>query len=139
MESRIFSKDTFNYFPKGCCGDASCLFVEFLCSKGINSIYVWGEDNTELTHAWLVVKNNRVAVPALQFLMKAISKMKELSQGGSRIAIIHNGSSLFTGDAGSCPSDIRKYILENDLLEAIVTLPNDIFYDTGIATYIGVL
>ena len=59
------------------------------------------------------------------FLLTAISKMKDPSQGGSRIAIIHNGSPLFTGDAGSGPSDIRKYILENDLLEAIVALPTD--------------
>ena len=73
------------------------------------------------------------------FLMTAISKMKEPEQGGSRIAIIHNGSPLFTGDAGSGPSNIRKYILENDLLEAIIALPNDIFYNTGIATYIWVL
>lgn len=70
------------------------------------------------------------------FLETAISKMKPQ---GSRIAIIHNGSPLFTGDAGSGPSNIRKYILENDLLEAIVALPNDIFYNTGIATYIWVL
>lgn len=73
------------------------------------------------------------------FLLTAISKMKDASQGGSRIAIIHNGSPLFTGDAGSGPSEIRRYILENDLLEAIVALPNDIFYNTGIATYIWVL
>lgn len=73
------------------------------------------------------------------FLLTAISKMKAPKDGGSRIAIIHNGSPLFTGDAGSGSSDIRKYILENDLLEAIVALPNDIFYNTGIATYIWVL
>jgi len=73
------------------------------------------------------------------FLLTAISKMKEPKDGGSRVAIIHNGSPLFTGDAGSGPSDIRKYILENDLLEAIIALPNDIFYNTGIATYIWVL
>lgn len=73
------------------------------------------------------------------FLLTALSKMKEPKEGGSRIAIIHNGSPLFTGDAGSGPSDIRKYILENDLLEAIIALPNDIFYNTGIATYIWVL
>lgn len=73
------------------------------------------------------------------FLMTAISKMKEPRDGGSRIAIIHNGSPLFTGDAGSGSSDIRKYILESDLLEAIIALPNDIFYNTGIATYIWVL
>lgn len=70
------------------------------------------------------------------FLETAISKMKPT---GSRVAIIHNGSPLFTGDAGSGPSEIRKYILENDLLEAIIALPNDIFYNTGIATYIWVL
>lgn len=73
------------------------------------------------------------------FLLTAISKMKEPSDGGSRIAIIHNGSPLFTGDAGSGPSEIRRYILENDLLEVIIALPNDIFYNTGIATYIWVL
>lgn len=73
------------------------------------------------------------------FLLTTIAKMKEPRQGGSRIAIIHNGSPLFTGDAGSGPSEIRKYILENDLLEAIIALPNDIFYNTGIATYIWVL
>ncbi len=73
------------------------------------------------------------------FLMTAISKMKEPKDGGSRIAIIHNGSPLFTGDAGSGSSNIRKYIIENDLLEAIIALPNDIFYNTGIATYIWVL
>ena len=70
------------------------------------------------------------------FLLTAISKMKDADKGGSRVAIIHNGSPLFTGDAGSGPSNIRKYIIENDLLEAIIALPNDIFYNTGIATYI---
>lgn len=70
------------------------------------------------------------------FLQTAIAKMKPQ---GSRIAIIHNGSPLFTGDAGSGPSEIRRYILENDLLEAIISLPNDIFYNTGIATYIWVI
>lgn len=70
------------------------------------------------------------------FLQTALAKMK--SQG-TRIAIIHNGSALFTGDAGSGTSEIRRYILEHDLLEAIVALPNDIFYNTGIATYIWLL
>lgn len=73
------------------------------------------------------------------FLSNAIAKMKPVEEGGSRVAIVHNGSPLFTGDAGSGPSDIRKYLLENDLLEAIIALPNDIFYNTGIATYIWVL
>src|SRR5699024_5323975 len=70
------------------------------------------------------------------FLQTAIHKMKPT---GSKVAIIHNGSPLFTGDAASGPSEIRRYILENDLLEAIIALPNDIFYNTGIATYIWVL
>lgn len=70
------------------------------------------------------------------FLQTAIAKMKPQ---GSRIAIVHNGSPLFTGDAGSGPSEIRKYLLENDLLEAIIALPNDLFYNTGISTYIWVI
>ena len=70
------------------------------------------------------------------FLQTAVAKMKPT---GSRVAIIHNGSPLFTGDAGSGPSEIRRYLLENDLLDAIIALPNDIFYNTGIATYIWVL
>ncbi|MBQ9406517.1 MAG: SAM-dependent DNA methyltransferase, partial [Desulfovibrio sp.] len=69
------------------------------------------------------------------FLLTAVSKLK----ANGRAAIIQNGSPLFTGDAGSGPSEIRRFILENDLLEAIVALPNDIFYNTGIATYIWVL
>lgn len=73
------------------------------------------------------------------FLLTALSKIKDPKDGGTRIAIIHNGSPLFTGDAGSGPSNIRKYIIENDLLETIIALPNDIFYNTGIATYIWVL
>lgn len=73
------------------------------------------------------------------FLQTAISKMKDINQGGSRIAIVHNASPLCTGDAGSGSSEIRRYILENDLLEAIIALPNDIFYNTGIATYIWIL
>lgn len=70
------------------------------------------------------------------FLETAVRKMKP---EGSRVAIIHNGSPLFTGDAGSGPSEIRRYLLEHDMLEAIIALPNDIFYNTGIATYIWVL
>ena len=70
------------------------------------------------------------------FLQNAISKMKP---EGSKIAIIHNGSALFTGAAGSGESEIRRFIIENDLLDCIIQLPNDIFYNTGIATYIWVL
>lgn len=77
----------------------------------------------------------------LLFLMEMVSKMKPLSQSplGSRIASVHNGSSLFTGDAGGGESNIRRYIIENDWLEAIVQLPNNLFYNTGITTYIWIL
>lgn len=74
----------------------------------------------------------------LLFLMEMASKMKPTSQNpnGSRIASVHNGSSLFTGDAGSGESNIRRYLVENDLLDAIIQLPNNLFYNTGITTYI---
>ncbi|WP_226332748.1 HsdM family class I SAM-dependent methyltransferase [Echinicola marina] len=77
----------------------------------------------------------------LLFLMEMVSKMKPLRQSplGSRIASVHNGSSLFTGDAGSGESNIRRYIIENDLLEGIIQLPNNLFYNTGITTYIWLL
>lgn len=75
----------------------------------------------------------------LMFMLHMLSKMKSPKNGGSRIASVHNGSALFTGDAGSSESGIRQYILENDLLEAIIQLPNDIFYNTGIATYVWIL
>ncbi|MDZ4796917.1 MAG: class I SAM-dependent DNA methyltransferase [Bryobacteraceae bacterium] len=75
----------------------------------------------------------------LLFLVNMLSKMKHDTALGSRIAIVHNGSSLFTGDAGQGESNIRRWIIENDWLEAIVGLPLDMFYNTGIATYIWVL
>ena len=72
----------------------------------------------------------------LLFLLHLISKMRDPEKGGSRIAIVHNGSPLFTGAAGSGESEIRRYVLENDLLEAIVALPEQLFYNTGIASYV---
>ena len=77
----------------------------------------------------------------LLFLMEMVSKMKPLHMSplGSRIASVHNGSSLFTGDAGGGESNIRRYLIENDWLDAIVQLPNNLFYNTGITTYIWVL
>ena len=81
----------------------------------------------------------RVSDGSLLFLMHLISKLRDSSAGGGRIGIILNGSPLFTGGAGSGESEIRRYILEADLLEAIVALPTDMFYNTGIATYIWVL
>src|SRR5205809_2998720 len=73
------------------------------------------------------------------FLANLVSKMKHESKLGSRIAEVHNGSSLFTGDAGQGESNIRRWIIENDWLEAIVALPLNMFYNTGIATYVWVL
>ena len=81
----------------------------------------------------------RVSDGSLLFLMHLISKMRPKEDGGGRIGIVLNGSPLFTGDAGSGESEIRRWILENDLLDAIIALPNDLFYNTGIATYIWIL
>ena len=81
----------------------------------------------------------RVSDGSLLFLMHLVSKMRPQHEGGSRIGIILNGSPLFTGGAGSGESEIRRYILENDLLEAIVALTTDMFYNTGISTYVWVL
>ncbi|CAN5704244.1 class I SAM-dependent DNA methyltransferase [soil metagenome] len=75
----------------------------------------------------------------LLFLQHMVSKMRPVHEGGGRVAVVHNGSPLFTGGAGSGPSNIRKWLLENDLLEAIIALPTSMFYNTGIATYIWVL
>jgi type I restriction enzyme M protein len=73
------------------------------------------------------------------FLLHLISKMRPAAEGGSRFGIVLNGSPLFTGGAGSGESEIRRYVLENDLLEAIVGLPTDMFYNTGIATYVWIV
>ena len=81
----------------------------------------------------------RVSDGSLLFLLHLISKMRPAEQGGSRIGIVLNGSPLFTGGAGSGESEIRRYVLENDLVEAIVALPSDMFYNTGIGTYIWIL
>ncbi|MCA0237956.1 MAG: type I restriction-modification system subunit M [Bacteroidetes bacterium] len=75
----------------------------------------------------------------LLFLMNMVSKMKHNTELGSRIATVHNGSALFTGDAGGGESEIRKYIIENDWLECIIALPKNIFYNTGIPTYIWIV
>ncbi|MDP8265670.1 MAG: class I SAM-dependent DNA methyltransferase [Candidatus Aceula meridiana] len=75
----------------------------------------------------------------LLFLVNKLSKMKNKSKLGSRIAQVHNGSSLFTGDAGGGETNIRRWIIENDWLEAIIALPENTFYNTGIATYIWLL
>ncbi|MCY4380988.1 MAG: class I SAM-dependent DNA methyltransferase, partial [Proteobacteria bacterium] len=94
----------------------------------------WGIDET-------VDATPRSSDGQLLFLMEMISKMKSVANNGrgTRIASVHNGSSLFTGDAGGGESNIRRYIIENDMLEAIIQLPNNLFYNTGITTYIWVL
>ena len=81
----------------------------------------------------------RINDGALLFLQHMLSKMQPPENGGSRIAIVFNGSPLFTGDAGSGESEIRRWIIENDWLETIVALPDQLFYNTGISTYIWVL
>ncbi len=81
----------------------------------------------------------RVSDGSLLFLLHLLSKMRPAVQGGSRVGIVLNGSPLFTGGAGSGESEIRRYVLENDLVEAIVALPTDMFYNTGISTYIWIL
>ena len=81
----------------------------------------------------------RVSDGSMLFLMHLLSKMRPAQDGGSRFGIVLNGSPLFTGSAGSGESEIRRYVLENDLVEAIVGLPTDMFYNTGIATYVWIL
>ncbi len=99
----------------------------------------------ELTDYWgnkeTVDATPRSSDGQLLFLMEMVNKMKspKVAPLGSRIASVHNGSSLFTGDAGGGESNIRRYIIENDMLDAIVQLPNNLFYNTGITTYIWLL
>ncbi|WP_300396186.1 class I SAM-dependent DNA methyltransferase [Henriciella sp.] len=96
----------------------------------------------ELTDYWgnkeTVDATPRTSDGQLLFLMEMVSKMKSATDAslGSRIASVHNGSSLFTGDAGSGESNIRRFIIENDMLDTIIQLPNNLFYNTGITTYI---
>ncbi|GHT54648.1 hypothetical protein AGMMS49982_19670 [Bacteroidia bacterium] len=81
----------------------------------------------------------RVSDGQLLFLLNNVSKMKETTELGSRIVEVHNGSSLFTGDAGGGESNARRYMIERDLVEAIIALPNNMFYNTGIGTFIWIL
>jgi type I restriction enzyme M protein len=81
----------------------------------------------------------RISDGQLLFLQHMLSRMKDPKDGGGRVAIVMNGSPLFTGDAGSGESEIRRWILENDWLEAIIALPEQLFYNTGISTYVWVL
>lgn len=104
-------------------------------------------DKKQLSDPRFVVQHDGQELPLitrssdgqLMFLANMLSKMKGRTKLGSRIAEVHNGSSLFTGDAGQGESNIRRWIIENDWLEAIIALPENMFYNTGIATYIWVL
>jgi type I restriction enzyme M protein len=118
---------------------------QILEKKGSETVIIDGRFEVVLAGA----QGEKSTVPAapavddgqLLFLMEMVSKMKRLSDSplGSRIATVHNGSALFTGNAGGGASNIRRYLIENDYLEAIIQLPNNIFYNTGITTYIWVL
>jgi len=81
----------------------------------------------------------RITDGALLFLLHMISKMEDTAKGGTRLAIVFNGSPLFTGSAGSGESNIRQWVIENDMLEAIVALPDQLFYNTGILTYLWIV
>ena len=95
-------------------------------------------DKGKIIDPRFAIGTSRINDGQLMFVQHMISKMKDTALG-SRIASVHNGSALFTGDAGQGESEIRKYLLENDLLEAIIALPNDMFYNTGIPTYIFII
>lgn len=95
--------------------------------------------NTYLEGGEVMPMIPRTSDGQLLFLLNNVSKMKKDTELGSRIAEVHNGSSLFTGDAGSGESNTRRYLIENDLVEAIISLPDNMFYNTGIGTFIWIL
>ena len=95
--------------------------------------------NTYLEDGEVMPMIPRTSDGQLLFLLNNVSKMKKDTELGSRIAEVHNGSSIFTGDAGSGESNARRYLIENDLVEAIIALPENMFYNTGIGTFIWIL
>lgn len=95
--------------------------------------------NTYLENGDLMPMIPRISDGQLLFLLNNVAKMKTDTELGSRIAEVHNGSSLFTGDAGSGESNARRYLIENDLVEAIIAVPENMFYNTGIGTFIWIL
>lgn len=106
----------------------------------------YGKSWSKIKKKVMAVSNGRfdIAQPRtsdgqLLFTLHMLSKMKSPNKGGSSIAIVHNGSPLFSGDAGGGESTIRQYIIENDLLETIVAMPTQLFYNTGIATYVWII
>lgn len=101
----LFEGDDFDNFPKRCCGDTSCLLAEFLRTQGQESIYVWGEDYTGQTHAWLVMKDERVNIPEPTYL--------ELPDD------IRNVMNSYSNDAYNVPIDVSNYT-ENDVAEGLI-------------------
>lgn len=95
--------------------------------------------NTYLENGEIMPMIPRTSDGQLLFLLNNVAKMKKDTELGSRIAEVHNGSSIFTGDAGSGESNTRRYLIENDLVEAIISLPDNMFYNTGIGTFIWIL
>ncbi len=95
--------------------------------------------NTYLENGDLMPMIPRTSDGQLLFLLNNVAKMKKDTELGSRIAEVHNGSSIFTGDAGSGESNARRYMIENDLVEAIIAVPENMFYNTGIGTFIWIL
>lgn len=95
--------------------------------------------NTYLENGDLMPMIPRTSDGQLLFLLNNVAKMKKDTELGSRIAEVHNGSSIFTGDAGSGESNARRYLIENDLVEAIIAVPENMFYNTGIGTFIWIL
>lgn len=95
--------------------------------------------NTYLESGYVMPMLPRTSDGQLLFLLNNVAKMKKDTELGSRIAEVHNGSSIFTGDAGSGESNTRRYLIENDLVEAIISLPDNMFYNTGIGTFIWIL
>lgn len=114
-----------------------------------SDLKAWGDiKKTDITDPRFIIEYDSnaeysllpdIGDPQMLFLANNISKMKKSTELGSRIVEVHNGSSLFTGNAGSGPSNLRRYIIENDLLEAIVALPEKMFYNTGIGTFLWVV
>lgn len=95
--------------------------------------------NTYLENGEIMPMIPRTSDGQLLFLLNNVAKMKKDTELGSRIAEVHNGSSIFTGDAGSGESNVRRYLIENDLVEAIIAVPENMFYNTGIGTFIWIL
>lgn len=120
-DAGLFVGDPFENFPNGCCGDTSYLLAEFLRSKGLESIYVWGADQTYQTHAWLVIKDERINIPAPDYL--------ELPDD------IRNVLNVYSNNAYSAPVDVSHYTESDVLGGLIVDITADQFGENPV--YVG--